>query len=209
MAASLQHWRKHSGLTQVDAAALLGVSQPYLSLLERGSRPLTKALRSRMNAVRKPTHQDSTADHFRRQMSALGYPLFAHVSPARAKPSPEAFLLSVLSQSDVDSRVVEGLPWLVQQYAGEMELPWLVRQAKLQSLQNRMGFLFQAAGVETSELMAAAHELERARLLEESTLCWDTMPAATREWVRANRSPLAKHWNVVTTLQPQDSHHAG
>ncbi len=196
MAASLQHWRKHNGFTQVDAAALLGVSQPYLSLLEGGSRPLTKALRSRMNAVRKPTHQDSTADHFRRQMSALGYPLFAHVSPARAKPSPDAFLLSVLSQPDVDSRVVEALPWLV-------------RQAKLQSLQNRMGFLFQAAGVETSELTAAAHELERARLLEESTLCWDTMPAATREWVRANRSPLAKHWNVVTTLQPQDSHHAG
>jgi transcriptional regulator with XRE-family HTH domain len=209
MAATLQHWRRRNNLTQVEAAALLGVSQPYLSLIEKGSRPLTKALQSRMKATDTLTHQDSTDDRFRKQLSALGYPLFAHVSAARTKPTPDVFLLSVLSQSDVDSRVVEALPWLVRQYVGQMDLPWLVRQAKLQSLQNRMGFLFQTAGLETSELLTAARELERARLLEEATLCWDSMPGATREWVRANRSSLAKHWNVVTTLRPQDSHYVG
>ena len=38
-------------MTQVEAAALLGVSQPYLSLLEKGARPLTAELRSRLKAT--------------------------------------------------------------------------------------------------------------------------------------------------------------
>ena len=85
----------------------------------------------------------------------------------------------------------------------------LVRQAKLQNLQNRLGFVLQTAGTETPELLAVVQELERARLLQESTLCWDSMPAATREWMRVNRPALAVRWNVVTTLRPEDSSHAG
>ncbi|MBP9665128.1 MAG: helix-turn-helix transcriptional regulator, partial [Pyrinomonadaceae bacterium] len=41
-----QH-RKRSGLTQKQAARALRVSQPYLSLLENGDRPLTPALKRR------------------------------------------------------------------------------------------------------------------------------------------------------------------
>lgn len=208
MAASLKPWRRRNNLTQVDAAALLGVSQPYLSLLEKGARPLTKDLRDRMKAVHGLKSKVSTDDRFRQQLSALGYPPFSHVPPTRARPSPDALLLSVLSQHDADSRVVETLPWLVRHYAGQMNFPWLVRQAKLGSLQNRMGFVLQAAGVATPQLLTAVHDLERARLLEEATLCWDSMPAAAREWVRANRSPLAMYWNVVTTLRPEDAHDA-
>jgi hypothetical protein len=50
----------------------------------------------------------------------------------------------------------------------------------------------------------ALAELDPARLLAESTLCWDAMPAATRRWMREHRSPQAAHWNVVTRLWPED-----
>ena len=202
MAANLQHWRKRNHLTQVDAAVFLGVSQPYLSLLERGARPLTATLRSRLKAVHRTRRSASDDDRFRMQLSTLGYPGFVHLAGARAKPSPDALLCSVLAAPDVDARVVEALPWLVRRYVDQLDFDWLVRQAKLQNRQNRLGFVLQAAGVKTAELSAAVDELERARLLQEATLGWDSMPAATREWMRANRSPLAVHWNVLTRLRP-------
>jgi len=208
MAANPQHWRKRNGLTQVEAAALLGVSQPYLSLLEKGARPLTATLRRRMKALHRTDDLDSTDERFRAQLSALGYPGFAHVAPARPKSSPDALLLCVLAMPDADSRVVEALPWLVQRFTDQMDLDWIVRQAKLQNLQNRLGFVLQTAGVETPALSTAVHELERSRLIEEATLCWDSMPAATREWMRVNRTPLAEHWNVLTGVQPENRDNA-
>lgn len=201
MAATLQQWRKRNHLTQVDAATLLGVSQTYLSLLEKGARPLTAALTARMKVARRD-NRPAAADLFRAQLSSLGYPGFAHVTPSRRKPSPDALLLSVLCQPDADARVVDALPWLVRQYASQMDFRWLVRQAKLQDLQNRLGFVLQVAGPQ--ETWRAVGELERARLLQEATLCWDAMPAATREWMRTHRTPLAEHWNVLTRLQPED-----
>jgi transcriptional regulator with XRE-family HTH domain len=209
MALNLQRWRKRGNLTQVDAAELLGISQPYLSLLEKGARPLTATLRSRMKAVSpadRPLHPSD--DRFRAQLSALEYPGFAHVAPARPKPRPDVLLLSVLVALDADARVVGALPWLVRRYAGKMDLDWLVRQARLQNLQNRLGFVLQTAGAKTPDLSAAVQELERARLLQEDTLCWDSMPKATRDWMRANRPRLAEHWNVLTRLRPEDVHDA-
>ena len=203
MAVSLQHWRQRNALTQVNAAALLGVSQPYMSLLEKGARPLTAKLRSRMKNVPQNDRPPSD-DHFRRQLSALGYPKFAHVAPARPKSTPDSLLVSVLAGANVDARVVEALPWLVRRHADQLDLDWLVRQAKLQNLQNRLGFVLQTGGVETPKIVAAVRELERARLLQEATLCWDSMPAATREWMRVHRTPSAKHWNILTRLQSED-----
>jgi hypothetical protein len=78
----------------------------------------------------------------------------------------------------------------------------------LRNLQNRLGFVLQAAGVKTQEILAAVGELDRSRLVEEATFCWDSMPQATREWIRQNRSALAAHWNILTRLQPQDGRDA-
>src|SRR5271157_1624292 len=111
MAKSLQRWRKRNRLTQVEAATLLGVSQAYLSLLEKGARPLTAALRSRLKVVRRTDGVDP-AGRYHAHLSALGYPGFAHVQPGRPKPGPDSLLLSILAEADVDSRVVEALPWL-------------------------------------------------------------------------------------------------
>lgn len=44
-------WRKRRRLTQVEAASLLGVSQPYLSLLEEAARPITAAHRARLKTT--------------------------------------------------------------------------------------------------------------------------------------------------------------
>ncbi len=217
---TLKQWRARNNLTQVEAAELLCVSQPYLSLLESGARPLTRELRDRMKLATPQRRRQEAGDgsvaaavvfdeneRFRRQLSALGYPGFAHVTRSRVKSKPDVLLLSMLARGDVDSRVVEALPWLVRQYAEQLNAKWLVPQAKLQNLQNRLGFALQWAGGNAllgSELAAAVTELERARLLQEGTLCWDSMPAATREWMRTNRSRLAKHWNLLTRLGPPE-----
>lgn len=147
----------------------------------------------------------TSADLFRAQMSGLGYPGFAHVPKSRRKPRPDALVMAVLAQPDADARVVEALPWLVTTFKDQLDFGSMVRQAKLQDLQNRLGFLLQVAGVGG---LLAVRELDRARLVREDTLCWDSMPAATREWMRANRSPLAAHWNVLTRLQAEEVHNA-
>jgi len=206
--ADVLRWRKRNGLTQVNAASLLGVSQPYLSLLEKGARPLTAALRDRMKVARGKVEGGTSDDRFRAQLSALGYSGFAHVAKSRPKPHASDFLMAVLARPDADARVVEALLWLVGTYQDQLDFGWLVRQAKLQNVQNRLGFLLQVAGVDTPDGLVAVSELERARLLQEDTLCWDGMPAATREWMRANRTPLAEHWNVLTRLRAEDVHHA-
>ena len=147
-------------------------------------------------------------DRFRAQLSALGYARFAHVAKSRPKPRAADFLMAVLARPDADARVVAALPWLVCTYQNQFDFGWLVRQAKLQNLQNRLGFLLQVAEVDTAEGLLAVRELERARLLQEDTLCWDSMPAATREWMRVNRTRVAAHWNVLTRLRAEDVHNA-
>ena len=206
--ADLLQWRKRNGLTQVNAASLLGVSQPYLSLLEKGARPLTATLRDRMKVARGKAEGGTSDDRFRAQLSALGSPGFAHVAKSRPKPRAADFLMAVLARPDADARVAEALPWIVDVHQNQLDFAWLLRQAKLQNLQNRLGFLLQIAGVDTPDGLLAVRELERARLLQEDTLCWDSMPAATREWMRANRTPLAEHWNVLTRLRAEDVHNA-
>jgi transcriptional regulator with XRE-family HTH domain len=208
MTANLRRWRDRNNLTQADAARLLGVSQSYLSLLEKGARPLRRELRDRLKVVRLRGGDLSTDDRLRARLSALGYPAFAHIDPARPAPEPTMVLLDTLSQPDVDARVAEGLPWLAREYAGAVDWPRLVQQAKLRNLQNRLGFLIQlaidsTAGPEIdSAVDEAREELEKSRLLAEATFCWDSMPPATREWMRERRSPAAEHWNVVSLIGP-------
>jgi hypothetical protein len=53
-------------------------------------------------------------------------------------------------------------------------------------------------------MQRALDELDEARLLAEATFRWDSMPPATRKWMRENRSSEAAHWNVVTRIRPED-----
>ena len=203
----LRRWREQNNLTQVDAARLLGVSQPYLSLLEKGTRPLRRELRDRLSVVRADGGKhDTTDDRLRAQLSAHGYPGFAHVDPARPTTEPAVVLLNALSQPTVDARVTEALPWLAREYADTMDWSWLVEQAKLRNLQNRLGFLMHlanASGVSEPAMKDALDELGKARLLAEATFCWDSMPAPTRKLMRERRSPEAEYWNVVSLMRSE------
>ncbi len=178
--------------------------------MERGERPVTAELRQPLKLVvpsRKSTlrpRQEVTDERFRGQVAAWDYPGFASLPPTRFKLAPSALLLVVLAQPNVDSRVMEAMPWLLKLCAGQLDLPWLVRQAKVHDQQNRLGFLLEVSGVQIPQFLTAIGDLKRARLLEESTLCWEAMPQAMREWVRTNRTPLAEYWNVLTTLKTED-----
>ena len=203
----LRKWREQNNLTQVDAARLLGVSQPYLSLLEKGARPLRRELRERLDTIRSSGAVHSTMDNrLRAQLSALGYSGFAHVDPVRPAPEPSVVLLNALSQPTLDARVTEALLWLAREYADSLDWPWLVQQAKLRNLQNRLGFLVRLSNSAAEPAMQEAlNQLDKSRLLAEATFCWDEMPDLTRKWMRERRSPEAEHWNVVSMMLCEDS----
>ncbi|HVP35333.1 MAG TPA: helix-turn-helix transcriptional regulator [Steroidobacteraceae bacterium] len=217
MSERLREGRLKAGLTQVEAARRLGVSQPYLSQLEKGERPVTAELARaaaelyRLPATALPMPESSPGDvdpqRLARQLAGLGYPGFAHLRPLKANPA--AVVLGCLMQQDLEVRLAEALPWVLLAYP-DLDWSWLVRHAKLHDLQNRLGFLVALArNVATAQpqfggalgpLSSVEEQLERARLVREDTLCRESMPAAERHWLQKARSPLARHWNVLSGL---------
>lgn len=221
----LKAGRLKAGLTQVQAARRLGVSQPYLSQLEKGERSVTAELaRSAAALYRLPATalpmpetapEGADPDRLARQLAGLGYPGFAHLRSRKANPA--VVVLEALVQKNLDVRLAEALPWVLLTYP-DLDWSWLVRQAKLQDAQNRLGFLaalaknlaatrpqFQSA---FAQLLAVEEELERSRLAREDTLSRESMPDAERRWLETNRSPLAQHWNMLTGLTTDQLSHA-
>jgi hypothetical protein len=153
--------------------------------------------------------------HLARQVAALGYPGFAHLTPGDPA-NPAAVLLAALRQPDLEVRVSEALPWVVVQHA-DLDWSWLVRQAKLHDVQNRLGFVV-ALALDLAEqsgrssvraaLDAASAQLEHARLAREDTLCRESMSRPERRWLAATRSTLAQHWNLLTGLTVEQLIHA-
>jgi transcriptional regulator with XRE-family HTH domain len=206
-------------LTQVQAAERLGLSQSYLSQLEKGQRPVTpeiarlatKLYRLSPAALPLPDAtsdtEESDAARLARQLSGLGYPGFAHLRGERINPA--VLVLQSLVHDDLEVRLTEALPWVLATYP-DVDWSWLTDQAKLKDVQNRLGFLVALArelakSRETfrsalEPLQQAETKLERARLAREDTLCRESMPGAERRWLAANRSPLARHWNLLTGL---------
>lgn len=215
----LKAGRLQAGLTQKQAAEALGVSQSYLSQLEMGQRPVTPELARaatklyRLSATALPMPEPPTEGHvtdaaqLARQLSGLGYPGFGHLRPRKANPA--AVVLEALLQNDLETRLAEALPWVLLTYS-DMDWEWLVGHSKLHDVQNRLGFLVAVAKVlaadrpefesAASQLSAIERRLERARLAREDTLCRESMPAAERSWLKAHRSALARHWNLLTGL---------
>ena len=204
--------------SQIEAAARLGVSQPYLAMLERGQRPLTPKLALRAAQLydlaptavprsRRPFHARHDPATLARNLAGLGYPGFAYLrSRRRAPKNPGEVLLAALAQDDLEPRLVEGLPWLVLRYSA-LDWSWVVSEAKARDLQNRLGFVVSLArslaerGEEQQKARALDDleaRLDRSRLVREDTLCRATLPEPERRWLAEHRSESAKHWNLLT-----------
>jgi len=222
--AELKSARKASSWTQAQAALRLGVTQAYLSMVERGERAVSSELASRTvevlevpaTALPLMEYQSHVRDagFFQAMLGTLGYPGFAYLRGA-ARQNPAELLMEALDSDDLDSRVTEALAWLPLAYP-HLNWGWLTANAKLRDRQNRLGFVValarQAAERDGSSLLeqelgTRVAKLEPSRLAKEDTLCRESMTRAERTWLREHRPKLAEHWNLLTDLTVEQLDH--
>jgi len=206
-----------SSWTQNDAAEKLGVTQAYLSMVERGTRPVSRDIAAKavrilnIPATALPLapyrNRDHDTEFFQRALGGLGYSGFAYLRRS-AKVNPTELLMEALDSENLDSRVVEALPWLPVAYP-QMDWAWLTFNAKVRDRQNRLGYVTllaaQIAGKRADStiehaLLKTVHALERSRLVAEDTLCRQSLTLAERNWLRTHRPAAAEHWNLLTDL---------
>lgn len=220
----LRQARKARGWTQARLAARLGVSQAYVSMLERAKRPLPPPLaRALMRDLPLPASaapldpQLAYLDDAGLELALanLGYPGFAHLGRARNRAgacNPAQALFLALQRHDLDSRLVEALPWVALRHA-DLDWDWLVERAKAADLQNQLGFVVtvarklaaRAGGNAAARLLdPPLRRLERARLAREDTLLRRRLSDAERRWLRQHRTPDARHWNLLSDLKQSD-----
>jgi transcriptional regulator with XRE-family HTH domain len=217
--------RKRLKLTQKQAAVRLGVSQPYLSLLEKGERRLPPELAKKafsalhLPATSLPLREASarTRGDLGRQLAALGYPGFAYMRHGWRR-NPADVLLAALAKNDLESRLVEALPWLLMRYS-DMDRKWLTEQARLRNLSNRLGFVVTLAkktcerkGDTSSStyrnLEALEKDLQQSRLDREEVFGKSRVSPRELEWLRENRPPEAKYWHLLTNWKPEHLQYA-
>jgi len=217
--------RRARGWTQQELARRLRVSQTLVALWESGSRRPSGGVLKRLQ--RWGFEIEATALPFRPDVDArtvdfvlegadLGYPGFAHYRRGAARWNPAQLLLTALARDTLARRVAEALPWLALRY-WDMDWGWVSREAKLQDLQNRLGFTLLLArelaanrGMQevTGRLLSVEQDFRRSALARVDTYCNEGMTNSEREWLRSRSSREAKAWNVLSDLQPEYLNHA-
>jgi len=196
------------------------VSQAYLALIERGQRPVTDQLGAKLallydlGPIALPLSTENlgkwNSSSLATGIARLGYPGFLQLAGVPGH-NPATLLLATLASANIEVRVIEALPWLVVEYH-TLDWEWLVREAKIRDLQNRLGFVVTLARQVAEkrgnrDAARRLHEieeiLERARLVREDTLCQDSLSNAERRWLRKARPDEANHWNLLTDLSAQ------
>ena len=219
--------RRKRGWSQQELANRLGLSQSYVAMLEQSERKLTPRLVRKLAKVfaLPPTvlpHSGllekrsgkEVAQRLAEQLASLGYPGFAYLRARQRHRNPDEVLLSALAQPELEARLVEALPWVVVVYS-DMDASWLVREAKLRDLQNRVGFVVALARRvaermepvfpdKVQELRNLEEALEQSRLAKEDTLGKASLTAAEKNWLRNNRPPEAAHWNLLTDWRAEN-----
>ena len=213
--ADLRDARRERVWTQAELAGRLGVTQAYVCLLERNRRVVPRRLAQKLASVLKlspntlpvsASRASLTAEEATAALGAVGYPGFAYLRNRRPL-NPADLLLRTLRAGDVDARVVEALPWVLLRYV-DLDWAWLVREAKVDDLQNRLGFLVSVAR-QLAELRgetgAAKRLAEQEQTLEGSRLqregaFRESLTDAERRWLHENRPPHAAHWNMLSTV---------
>jgi transcriptional regulator with XRE-family HTH domain len=220
--------RKLKGWNQEQAALRLDVSQPYLSLLERGVRRVPQALARKAASVYGLTAavlpvetswdnlHPADENELASDLASLGYPGLSYLKPRRKKKNPAEVLLSALSAPDLDSRLVEALPWIIWKFP-DMDWNWLTARAKLHDLQNKLGYVTAVAhklaersgeANKAAQLRLRESVLDRSRLAREGTLCHDSITEAERRWLRKHRPADARRWRLLTDLASEYLIHA-
>ena len=219
--AHLKRARRSAGLTQQQAAAKLGVSQAYLSMLESGKRALVPKLARRLAdlygvpAEPPPVNKRSTftwtEDAVARQLGNLGYPGFSYLRSKRKK-NPAELLFWALSQEMLDARLAEALPWVALHHSQAVDWKWLTDKVKLNDRQNRLGFVVRLARLlagrlgshdKVERLLEVEQSLEGSRLVREETFFEEVRSDRMRKWLREQQTPEAKYWNVLTDFGPE------
>ncbi len=222
-ARELRAERRRRGWGQLKAAARLGVSQPYLAMLESGKRRLTPALARKVVAAYGLPPADlplpaafnpaerMAAQELVEDLAKLGYPGFAYVRTAVRSKHPAQILLAALAQDDLEGRVAEALPWLLLRH-WHMDFGWLVAEAKKLDLQNRLGFVVNlsrqlsersAEAKRTQALASLESLLERSRLVRQDCFYRAPRDGRERQWLLQNRPEAARHWNLLSDLRPE------
>ena len=226
---SLRKSRREAGWTQERLSARLGLTQEYVSLMERGRRPVpdhvagavarllslpVTALPLSESAINK-AGPELWVEH---ALARLEYPGFAYRKKPGPQRNPAEVLLRALACDKHDPRLVEGLPWLIMQCEG-FDFETLSVSAKSKDLQNRLGFMVSLAREvaeqdprwlhRVGELRRFEESLEPSRLAREDA--FGAMAGSERmlEWLRNNRSKSAEHWNLLTDLKKEHLSYAG
>ena len=158
-----------------------------------------------------------TAQNLAQQLASLGYPGFAYLRASK-KRNPSEVLITALAQDDLESRLTEGLPWLLLRYSN-MCGQWLVDQARLRNLSNRLGFVVALAkGVSEKQgdtqsdcyqaLLRLEQQLSESRLDKEDTLCQSSLSPMERTWLKETRPPEAEYWHLLTDWRPEHLQYA-
>lgn len=221
---NLRDARKHRGWNQEKLAHRLGVSQTLVSLWEQGVRkpPAKRLLQLRqlgweLDPTQLPLREDRSSHRvdFAQELANLGYPGFSHFRKDEPTWNPAEFLVEALSQSYLDRRTAEGLPWVAFRYS-QLDWDWVRRESKLRDLQNRLGFtisLARTAAIEkklpevANRLEAQEEALRGSLLAKEDTYCNERMTTAERKWLQTHRPPAAAAWHVLCDLIPAELTH--
>ncbi len=229
-ARTLKNARRKAGFTQKRLAQVLGCSQPYLSLMERGKRAVPRAMERKLVRLlglpatclplkSKSPRRSSVHDWARRKLGELGYPGFRYLAKShRPSLNPMDVLLQVLGSERCDPRLVEAMPWLLLRFP-DLDRELLVAEARQRNVQNRLGFvvaLATEAATSTPQcsdrlrkLNMLSEALETFRLAREDDLGQGFKSTRLRDHLRENRVDAAAHWNVLTDLEPRHLSHVG
>lgn len=224
---NLRDARKQKGLTQQQAAKHLGVTQAYLSMLERKRRriPAQKlSLAVDLYGMPPSALPFRGQDEWTRlnesvvasELAALGYPGFAYLSSSRPEWNPAELLLAALARDELEARVAEGLPWLAYAH-NDLDWDWTVREARTHNVVNRLGFVVtlarelaekRADAVAVATLREVEARLKPSVLLRTETFCREHMTQVERRWLREHSTAQARQWNVLSDVSSEDLAHA-
>jgi transcriptional regulator with XRE-family HTH domain len=209
-AEQLKTARLERGCNQRQAAVRLGVTQAYLSMLENGRRSSAPLARKLMQVYRLPptvlplgeVPENVTGDVLARELASFEYPGFAHFRRGGRKVNPAEFLLTALAQRNLEARVAEALPWLVLRYP-DMPADFLVREARVRNLQNRLGFVVTLArrAAQRDGLQPLEQTLADSKLEKEDSFCKE-LNEPERRWLQQHSSEEAKQWHLLSDLRP-------